>query len=109
MSNQAEINASITRDLEANIVRLLECKSDALKFNHYSEAERYHYKIVACRDAIEWLSDADCTESVITVALLDACRQLEPDRPKYLALCKVFGEVLRTMRGFPSVLRLSII
>lgn len=106
---RSEVNAAIVKDLEKNVSRLLEGKADALKFNHYAEAERYHYKVAACRAAIEWLSEVDCNEAVITVALLDACRQLEADRPSAIACCKVFGEVLKTMRSFPNVTRLAII
>lgn len=83
-------------DIEKQMDRLQKEKEDALRFSQFQEAERAHYKVEACREALDYLEGG---QEVILDALLDAARQVESDRPRHIARVKVLAEVLRSLQS----------
>ena len=83
-------------DIEKQMDRLQKEKEDALRFYQFQEAERAHYKVEAFKEALDYLEGG---QEVILDALLDAARQVEPDRPRHIARIKVLAEVLRSLQS----------
>lgn len=98
----------VVKDLEKNIERLQKDKDDALRFHQFKEAERTHHLIHACTRVKEEIQRDDFNESTLTALLLEACRHVEADKPRYVAQCSVFGEVLRVIRKYPNTTMMAI-
>jgi len=88
---------SLITDLEKTINRLQEEREDALRFHQYREAERCYYRIDACKFSIVMLSNLNFSTSMLTWVLLDACRHVAEDKPRYIAQVMVYSEVLRAI------------